>query len=145
ELSLDTNARWMVLASLNMKLIFKIVRPQERWKVGVAAAAATALVLRLWALPRALDATDAVNFALALDRFDVLKHQPHFPGYPLYVLLCHVAALFVDAPAALGLPGALASAALVAAVARAVRGRAGDAAGLAAAWLVAAAPPLVAV
>jgi 4-amino-4-deoxy-L-arabinose transferase-like glycosyltransferase len=28
---------------------------------------------------------DSVNFALALDRFDVARGQPHVPGYPLYV------------------------------------------------------------
>src|SRR5262247_3191429 len=30
---------------------------------------------------------DAVQFALALREFDVAKHQPHPPGYLLYVLL----------------------------------------------------------
>ena len=30
---------------------------------------------------------DAVNYALALDRFDMRLHQPQPPGYPLYVLL----------------------------------------------------------
>lgn len=30
---------------------------------------------------------DSVNFALALERFDVRLHQPHPPGYTLYILL----------------------------------------------------------
>ncbi|MEK7784973.1 MAG: glycosyl transferase, partial [Chloroflexota bacterium] len=30
---------------------------------------------------------DAVQFALALREFDVAKHQPHPPGYVLYVLM----------------------------------------------------------
>jgi len=30
---------------------------------------------------------DAVNYALALDHFDINLHQPHPPGYPLYVIL----------------------------------------------------------
>lgn len=30
---------------------------------------------------------DSVNFALALERFDVRLHQPHPPGYAVYVLL----------------------------------------------------------
>lgn len=34
-----------------------------------------------------LDDQDSVNFALALDGFDVAAHQPHPPGYPVYVFL----------------------------------------------------------
>lgn len=30
---------------------------------------------------------DAVDFALALKRYDLLAMQPHFPGYPLYIAL----------------------------------------------------------
>ena len=29
---------------------------------------------------------DEVDFVLALDRFDLLAMQPHFPGYPYFVL-----------------------------------------------------------
>ena len=41
----------------------------------------------LFALTRShwLDDWDSVNFAFALDDFDVVHHQPHPPGYPLYV------------------------------------------------------------
>ena len=34
---------------------------------------------------------DAVQFALALTEFDVAKHQPHPPGYLLYVGLGRLA------------------------------------------------------
>ena len=45
---------------------------------------------------------DSVNFALALRRFDPSVHQPHPPGYFLYVYLGRVANLiFHDANAAL--------------------------------------------
>ncbi|MGO0062478.1 hypothetical protein ACTID9_21065 [Brevibacillus fluminis] len=30
---------------------------------------------------------DAVDFTLALHRYDIFEMQPHFPGYPLYILL----------------------------------------------------------
>src|SRR5438309_4991167 len=41
---------------------------------------------------------DSVNFALALDRFDPAAHQPHPPGYFLYVCLGRLMnALFHDA------------------------------------------------
>ncbi|MFY0546046.1 hypothetical protein [Brevibacillus sp. H7] len=33
---------------------------------------------------------DAVDFALALQRFDIFHMQPHFPGYPLYILTAHL-------------------------------------------------------
>src|ERR1700691_2646394 len=45
---------------------------------------------------------DSVNFALALKRFDPAAHQPHPPGYFLYVCLGRLAdMLFRDANAAL--------------------------------------------
>nr|WP_232467183.1 hypothetical protein [Anoxybacillus flavithermus] len=28
---------------------------------------------------------DEVDFALALDRYDLLAMQPHFPGYPYFI------------------------------------------------------------
>ena len=37
---------------------------------------------------------DSVNFALALDYFDPLRHQPQPPGYPLYVALTRLVRLF---------------------------------------------------
>src|SRR5260370_13658685 len=45
---------------------------------------------------------DSVNYALALDRFDPTVHQPHPPGYFLYVYLGRLARLvFHDANTAL--------------------------------------------
>jgi len=38
---------------------------------------------------------DSVNFALGMERFDVRLHQPHPPGYLLYVLLGRLVNLFV--------------------------------------------------
>lgn len=32
---------------------------------------------------------DAVDFALALERYDILEMQPHFPGYPIYIIAAH--------------------------------------------------------
>lgn len=45
------------------------------------------LVLRLVFLSPWLEDWDSVQFSLALHEFDILKHQPHPPGYPLYILL----------------------------------------------------------
>lgn len=45
---------------------------------------------------------DSINFAFALDRFDIASSQPHPPGYLLYVLLGRLVRLFVpDAQQAL--------------------------------------------
>ena len=39
---------------------------------------------------------DSVHFALALERYDVTVHQPHPPGYFLYVMLGRLIHLFID-------------------------------------------------
>lgn len=45
------------------------------------------LAIHLWWLPRALEDPDSINFALGVESFDVSKHQPHPPGYPVYIAL----------------------------------------------------------
>ncbi len=60
---------------------------------------------------------DSVNFALALDRFDVAVHQPHPPGYFLYVCLGRLfLPLFGDANNALVAISILASCGAVVAI-----------------------------
>jgi hypothetical protein len=49
------------------------------------AIAAAAIATRFVCRSRALYDIDSVNFALALDRFDPALHQPHPPGYYLYI------------------------------------------------------------
>ena len=41
---------------------------------------------------------DSIQFALALDRFDVTVHQPHPPGYFLYVMLGRLFNFFIQDP-----------------------------------------------
>ncbi|HEV8395490.1 MAG TPA: hypothetical protein VGQ37_14525 [Vicinamibacterales bacterium] len=41
-------------------------------------------------LPQSLEDIDSINFALGLRHFDPALHQPHPPGYPLYIGLGHV-------------------------------------------------------
>ncbi|PYN27918.1 MAG: hypothetical protein DMD99_00880 [Candidatus Rokuibacteriota bacterium] len=43
---------------------------------------------------------DAVQFALALREYDVLKHQPHPPGYILYVVVGRIVNAWLDDPTA---------------------------------------------
>ncbi len=49
-----------------------------------------AFVLYLVSRSPALDEWDSVQFALGLREFNLWKHQPHPPGYPLYIFLGRV-------------------------------------------------------
>ncbi|MBI4510008.1 MAG: DUF2723 domain-containing protein [Deltaproteobacteria bacterium] len=91
-----------------------------RWSFP-AAIAALGASLRAAAVPSALASTDEVNFALALERFDLSLHQPHPPGYPLFVLAARATGWLTDDPAlALALPGITASAVMIAMLMRAL-------------------------
>ena len=55
---------------------------------AVAAALALAfLALHLPYTPRSLEDVDSINFALGIRDFDVAEHQPHPPGYPVFILI----------------------------------------------------------
>lgn len=59
-------------------------------------------------LPRTLEDLDSINFALGVQRFDVARHQPHPPGYPVFIGLAKISTaalrvLHIDAPAPRGL------------------------------------------
>ncbi len=72
----------------------------------------TALMLRLLFMSPYLEDWDSVQFALALHDFSIVKHQPHPPGYPLYVLMGRWIDLFFNDPAkSLGLLSAFLGAA----------------------------------
>ena len=43
------------------------------------------LALHLPYLPASLEDLDSVNFALGVRNFDVAQHQPHPPGYPVFI------------------------------------------------------------
>ena len=45
------------------------------------------LALHLPYLPASLEDLDSINFALGVRDFDVAHHQPHPPGYPVFILL----------------------------------------------------------
>lgn len=47
-------------------------------------------------LAPALEDIDSINFALGLRHFDPALHQPHPPGYPVYILLGHVSLPIVE-------------------------------------------------
>jgi hypothetical protein len=79
--------------------VSRLARFDARW---IGALALLGLVSRLPFLTRYLYHWDAVNFALALRKFDINIHQPQPPGYVLYVMLGRVAAAIIpDANTAL--------------------------------------------
>jgi hypothetical protein len=44
-------------------------------------------IAHLALLPRTLEDLDSINFALGVRQFNVAKHQPHPPGYPVFIAL----------------------------------------------------------
>ena len=76
------------------------------------------LAAHLALLPKTLEDLDSVNFALGVREFDVARHQPHPPGYPVFIALgkistgvLRVAGVDGAAPRGLAVVSALASAA----------------------------------
>ncbi len=87
---------------------------------GLAALAFLFLLAHLFYLPPALEDIDSVNFALGVRDFDVARHQPHPPGYPVFIALGKAStavmrALAVQSPEskALALVGVIAGALLI--------------------------------
>jgi len=54
---------------------------------AIAALAVVYLAAHLGFLPPSLEDVDSINFALGVADFDVAKHQPHPPGYPVFIAL----------------------------------------------------------
>jgi hypothetical protein len=90
----------------------------DRRIVWIATVAATLfLVLHLIYLPKSLEDVDSINFALGVRDFDVAHHQPHPPGYPVYIAAAKaVHALGASEVHALALLGAIAASAGVLAI-----------------------------
>ncbi len=84
----------------------------------VLAGAALFVAAHVATLPRHLEDIDSINFALGLRDYDIAAHQPHPPGYPVFILAARVA-LMVVAPWATGFE---ASAALAMALLSALAG-----------------------
>jgi hypothetical protein len=72
----------------------------ERLKLTTASTALTLFFLtvatRIPFTSKFLYHMDSVHFALALERYDVTVHQPHPPGYFLYVMLGRLVHLFIE-------------------------------------------------
>ncbi len=84
------------------------------WLAALLCAAALATALRLAFRIDYAEEVDSIRFILSLDRFDMAAYRPHFPGYPVFVLLGKLAnAVIGDPVVALGLVCALCGGLLV--------------------------------
>jgi hypothetical protein len=63
------------------------VSSEARVPRSVLGIAALYFVVHLTLLAPSLEDIDSINFALGLRHFDVANHQPHPPGYPVYIAL----------------------------------------------------------
>jgi hypothetical protein len=108
---------------------------------AIAALSLFFLAAHLPFLPPTLEDIDSINFAFGVVHFDVAAHQPHPPGYPVFIALGKAATSIlrlahVSAPEVRGLAlwSALFGAALVLLVYRLFRALAPGAAPTSAAW-----------
>ena len=68
----------------------------NRQRAAVLVIAALYLAAHLPFLAPSLEDIDSINFALGLRHFDPALHQPHPPGYPVYMLLGHISLPIVE-------------------------------------------------
>lgn len=81
------------------------ISPKLLWASGLAI---VFLVAHLLFLPSTLEDIDSLNFALGIHHFDPSQHQPHPPGYPIFIALAKIARVVVPSDArALAVLGAL--------------------------------------
>lgn len=81
------------------------MKPKLLWATGLAA---VFIAAHLAFLPSTLEDVDSLNFALGLHDFDPTKHQPHPPGYPLFMAFGKLSRIFVASDAkALAILGAI--------------------------------------
>ena len=78
-----------VLSTQRVRL-FRSPSDWPRHRAWLAIGAAVFLAVHLAQLPRTLEDLDSINFALGVRQFDVARHQPHPPGYPVYVALARL-------------------------------------------------------
>jgi len=70
--------------------------PEPANRTVVLIAALLYLAAHLPFLAPSLEDIDSINFALGLRHFDPALHQPHPPGYPVYMLLGHLSLPIVE-------------------------------------------------
>lgn len=64
------------------------VRTVQWWALGIGTC--LLLFLRLPFLPTTFEDIDSLNFDLGVHAYDLAAHQPHPPGFPLYIVIASV-------------------------------------------------------
>ena len=59
---------------------------------------ATCVVTRIASTIYYIEDADSLRFALGILDYDVVKYQPHFPGYPVYCFLVKIFYFFYKQP-----------------------------------------------
>jgi hypothetical protein len=96
------------------------------WHYAAVLLALAFLAAHLPFLPASLEDLDSINFAMGLRHFDVAHHQPHPPGYPVYVAIGKMARAVVPTETtALGLVSVVSGALSVLALAALLGGISG--------------------
>ena len=72
------------------------MKPKLLW---ASALAALFLAAHLAFLPSTLEDIDSLNFALGLHEFNPTKHQPHPPGYPVFMALGKISRAIIPSDA----------------------------------------------
>ena len=84
--------------------------PPLREGLVLALATLTVLLTRIQFLPISLEDIDSVNFDLGVHDFNPFAHQPHPPGFPVFIVLAKmVHPLFDNHAAGLGAVSAICS------------------------------------
>ena len=69
-----------------MNKIIKKVKAHFQRNLGLYAITIFSLIIHLIYRAPYLEDWDSVQFALGLHQYSVILHQPHPPGYPIYIL-----------------------------------------------------------
>ncbi|NMH69935.1 hypothetical protein HF072_14195 [Bacillus sp. RO3] len=69
-----------------------------KWLLGISIVFGLYFIYRVYMLPPYASSWDEVDYALGVMEFDLLKMQPHFPGYPFFIFGGMMVHAFLDDP-----------------------------------------------
>jgi hypothetical protein len=68
----------------------------NKWMISILVVFSLYFIYRLILLPPYASSWDEVDYALGVIEFDLLKMQPHFPGYPIFIFGGMMVHTFID-------------------------------------------------
>ncbi|MGG1632386.1 hypothetical protein [Rossellomorea sp. NRS-1567] len=68
----------------------------NKWMISILVVFSLYFIYRLILLPPYASSWDEVDYALGVIEFDLLKMQPHFPGYPFFIFGGMMVRIFID-------------------------------------------------